>query len=195
AVQVRRAFAPGPAAGSPGGNGAALVALAMLVGDERAGYLSGVTPGDVHSCRIDIVVTTLHGRADLPRHWALSAAIAATQGAGLARAVGEWKELADTLANPADFAAGDPSGFSFVDLAADRAGFRTARAALLPATARATAERLAAVTVEQLMPVALLEEPDGLTGREFERRFGGLDADRYKAAVATIDAVLAVPPR
>ena len=49
AAQVRRAFALDNAPPSPGRNGAAMIALAMLVGDERAGYLAGVEPSQMRS--------------------------------------------------------------------------------------------------------------------------------------------------
>ena len=97
AAQVRRSFALGNVPPSPSSNGAAIIALAMLVADERAGYLAGVEPSQTRSCRIDPPTVTLHGRADLPKHWALSAAIAVARGTQLARAVGEWKELAAAL--------------------------------------------------------------------------------------------------
>ena len=191
AAQVRRAFAFGDAPTSPDRNGAALIALAMLVTDERAGYLAGVESQQTRSCRIDPPTVTLHSRADLPKHWALSAALAVTQGTQVARTVGEWKELADSLPAHSGFALGNPSGFSFVDLAADRAGFRAATAAMSPLTANATARRLAEATAGQLLPQSLLEESESITDGEFRRRFGGLDADRYRAAVLGIDRALA----
>lgn len=191
AAQVRRAFAFGKAPPTPDQNGAALIALAMLVTDEKAGYLAGVEEWQTRRCRIAPPVVTLHGRADLPKHWALSAAISVTQGTQLASAVGEWKELADSLSKQSMFAAGDPSGFSFVDLAADRAGFRAAKAAMSPSTAGATATRLAEATAADLLPRVLLEGPDGITNSQFKRRFGSLDAARYKAALLEIDRTLA----
>lgn len=190
-AQVRRAFAFGNVPPSPARNGAAIIALAMLVADERAGYLAGVEPKQTRGCRIDSPIVTLHGRADLPKHWALSAAIAAAQRTQLARAVGEWKELADSVSSQSSFAAGDPSGFSFVDLAADRAGFQTAMAAMPPQSASAAAKILSKATADQLLPQVLLKGPDGITEAEFKRRFGGLDANRYKAAVERIDRALA----
>ena len=189
-VQVRRAFAFGNTPASPGRNGAALVALAMFVADERAGYLAGVKEGQIRSCRIPLPGVILYGRTDLPKHWALSAAISAAQGTQLARAIGEWKELADSLSPRSEFALGDPSGFSFVDVAADRAGLRAAMAAMSGPTASVAAQRLAEATADQLLPRSLLEKPDGLTSAEFERHFGGLDAARYQAAISDIDRAL-----
>ena len=58
---------------------------------------------------------TLADRGDLAQHFTISAALAATAGSPLADAVGLYKELDDSRSG---------SGFSFSDLAADRAGTR-----------------------------------------------------------------------
>src|SRR5574343_2046502 len=58
---------------------------------------------------------TLAGRHDLAQHFAVSATLAAWAGEPIADAIGLYKELAD---------ARHGSGFSFADLAADRAGTR-----------------------------------------------------------------------
>ncbi|QGN56119.1 hypothetical protein [Novosphingobium sp. Gsoil 351] len=191
AAQVRRAFASSNVPPSPSRNAATLVALAMLVGDEKAGYLAGVEPSQTNSCRINPPTVTLYGRGDLPKHWALSAAISAAQGTQLARAVGEWKELADSVSPQSSFAANDPSGFSFVDLAADRAGVQIAKVAIAPQSASATAKWLSIATADQLLPQVVLQGPEGITEGEFKRRFGALDANRYQTAVAVIDRALA----
>ena len=59
---------------------------------------------------------TLRQRQDFTLHFLISAVIAAEAGTPLADAVGLWKELADARRGG--------SGFSFNDLAADRAGTR-----------------------------------------------------------------------
>ncbi len=73
-------------------------------------------------------------------------------GVQLSEAVGEWKELSDSLSRQSRFSVGDPSGFSMADLAADRAGFLTARAAVDPASAGRIAQLLTQATPEQLLP-------------------------------------------
>jgi hypothetical protein len=190
AAQVRRAFlhrGPEPAEDY---NKAAFVALAILLVDERAGDMAGNARALIRSCGIAPVTVAIHGRRDLPKHWILSAAFAVSAGTQFAQAIGEWKELADSLARQSSFARGDPSGFSFVDLAADRAGFRLAKAASEPGEARRIAARLASATAQSLLPVALLERPESLTNAEFVRQFGGIDDPRYQAAVRRIDRVL-----
>lgn len=171
-------------------NRAALVALAMLVVDARAGDLAGSARTDRERCRIAPIPVTIHGRNDWTKHWTLSAALAAGAGTQLSEAMGEWKELADSLGKHSQFARGDPSGFSFADLAADRSGFRSARAAIDTARADRTAAWLRTVTAEQLLPEPLTTREDGLTGAEFVRRYGSLADPRFAARVGELDRAL-----
>jgi hypothetical protein len=136
------------------------------------------------------VPTAIYGRQDWPKHWALSAAIAVGAGAQLSEAAGEWKELGDSLARQSQFAIGDPSGFSMADLAADRAGFRTARAAWQAEGAERMAAALAHATPDQLLPAELVRREDALSNASFIKRYGGLDDPRFKQRVREIDAVL-----
>jgi hypothetical protein len=136
------------------------------------------------------VTTSIYNRSDWPKHWTLSSAIAVGAGVQLSEAAGEWKELADSLARKSQFAVGDPSGFSMADLAADRAGFEAARAAVRPDSAERLAAELAKANPQQLLPHELIEREDGLSNVEFVRRYGGVDDPRFKARVQQIDAVL-----
>ncbi|WP_238542269.1 hypothetical protein [Sphingomonas sp. PAMC 26621] len=168
----------------------------MLLVDERAGDLAGSARADTASCRSRAQlgshgpIATIRGRSDWPMHWALSAALAAGTGSHLAEAMGEWKELADSLAKQSEFAIGDPTGFSFADLAADRSGYQVAQAAVRPETAMALANRLRSVTSEALLPTDLTNREDGISNAEFVRRYGGLADPRFHAHVAQIDATL-----
>ncbi|WP_242136906.1 hypothetical protein [Sphingomonas sp. TREG-RG-20F-R18-01] len=194
---VHRAFAiPDPDAGTPGYNRATFIALAMILVDERAGDLAGAARADTASCRakahagLQVPIATIRGRSDWPMHWALSAALAAGAGTHLAEAMGEWKELADSLARQSAFAIGDPSGFSFADLAADRSGYLVAQAAIRPETSAAMADRLRSVSAEELLPSDLTAREDGISNQAFVKRYGGLADPRFQARVAGIDAAL-----
>ncbi len=72
----------------------------------------------------------LHGRHDLPRHFMGSAAIAVSGGGALSQAIGLFKEIDDSRGG---------SGFSFVDLLADRVGTRFGSLAV---ASRASARRI-----------------------------------------------------
>lgn len=175
----RRAGQPEPVAA----NRAAFVALALRVVGERADPLSPSTAAVRAHCPRSPERVTLRDREDLAQHWALSAALTAVLGEQTATNLGEWKELHDSL--PAG------SGFSFVDLAADRSGLHVARRAMDPETAEATAQALARVSEEDLLPGTLVQAPEGLSDAEFIDRFGGVDAQRYSRAVDWIDRQLA----
>jgi hypothetical protein len=189
--QVRRAFSLDPGNASRADfNRAAFVALGMFAVDERVGDFAQLSPADLGKCRITVTPIMIYGRQDWPKHWALSAAIAVGAGAQLSEAAGEWKELGDSLARQSQFAIGDPSGFSMADLAADRAGFRTARAAWQVEGAERMAAALAHATPDQLLPAELVRREDALSNASFVKRYGGLDDPRFKQRVREIDAVL-----
>lgn len=188
AEQVRRAFSMAPEGGNQAGfNRAAFVGLAMLVVDERVGDFARSARDDIGRCRTGTIHAAIYGREDWPKHWLLSSAIAVGAGVQLSEAAGEWKELADSLVRPQ---AGDrdPKGFSMADLAADRAGFLTAQAAVSPESA---AKRLAQATPDELLPKELTEREDGLPDDDFVRRYGGVDDPRFKARLQEIDHRLA----
>jgi len=85
------------------------------------------------------------------------------------------------------------SGFSFVDLAADRSGLHVARRALDPKSAGLSAHSLRSVSEEELLPRVLAQAPERLSDREFITRFGGLGEKHYRDAVAWIDQHLKHP--
>ena len=191
AAQLRRSFSQIALNDDPVAyNRAALVALAMFIVDERVGTLAGSTQVDIQSCRMPPQASSIHGRADLPKHWALSAALSVGTNIQLARAMGEWKELADSLSAQSSFAQGDPSGFSFVDIAADRSGFRIAQAAMSPEHAGEMNVRLSRATADQILPKQLLQGHEQMSEDEFDRSYGSIDDPRYQTAIERIDAVL-----
>lgn len=191
AAHVRRAFAPDRGvAVSAAANRAAFLALAMLTVDNRVGELAGVAPELVAKCRIAPIPVMLNGRGDLPMHWALSAALAVATGTQFSQAMGEWKELADGISKQSRFAIGDPSGFSFLDLAADRAGFLTAGLAMESGTAVPLASALARAGSGDLLPPSLMKLQDGMPNAAFVQRYGSTDDPRFLAVLARIDAEL-----
>lgn len=190
-VHVRRAFAmPVGAVATPVANRAAIVALAMLTVDPRVGELVDLPPATLARCHVAPTDTVLNGRIDLPKHWVLSAALAATTGTRFSQAIGEWKELADGAARAPHLAPGDPSGFSFLDLAADRSGFLIAGLAVDPLTAPRTAAAMTRASADDLLPPPLMRLPDGMANAAFVARYGSTKDPRFLAATAQIDAIL-----
>ncbi|MGI9414531.1 MAG: hypothetical protein ACR2PM_12725, partial [Hyphomicrobiales bacterium] len=108
----------------------------------------------------------------------ISAGLKAASTEGAAFTIGEFKELLDS--------AGRGSGFSFDDLAADRAGIRFA-AALMQSDPQARQALLDTMISEQDLFPSISGLPAGLSKTEFERRFGTVDSPAYRDMLATIE--------
>ena len=108
---------------------AGLLALGIAVGHERLARYAGLERDapEVAAAAALRAGTTLRGREDWARHYCLSAALAAVQSPFWSDVAGSLKEEVDALA--------PGTGFSFADLAADRAGVRLAEKVTGSATA------------------------------------------------------------
>lgn len=174
-----RTVAPGDAAAE---NRAALVALMLYVqGVDVARLLD--EPADADQ-RPKARSLRLRGRADLAQHFVISAGIAAAGGGRLADAVGLFKELDDSRVG---------SGFSFADLAADRAGVRFAEAATGPRAAQVQG-MLADGADEALFMPAVKGLPEFTSEAEFERQFGAVGTPRYRQVADEIERRIAALP-
>jgi uncharacterized protein YfiM (DUF2279 family) len=118
----------------------------------------------------------LAGRQDFPLHFLISAALAAEAGGPFADAVGVFKEVLD---------ARGVSGFSFNDLAADRAGTRLGLLALR-APERLQATLAAGVTDADLLP-DVSDVPESLTAAQFTERYGAIGSPAYQRLLADIE--------
>jgi hypothetical protein len=122
---------------------------------------------------------TLNGRSDLAQHFVFSAAVAASGGARLADALGLDKELEDSRSG---------SGFSFTDLAADRAGVCFAETALgSEEQARRMQATLAEGAAETLFMPDVDDLPEFMPERDFRRRFGAVGSPAYDKLAAEIE--------
>ena len=130
---------------------------------------------------------TLSGRDDFALHFLISAVLAADTTSPLSRAVGIYKEVADSRGG---------SGFSFNDIAADRAGTRLGELAL--ARPRELQARLAATQPAGIEDAALMppwhDLPEFLPEAEFLRRYGGVGAPPYNRRLAEIDRRITALP-
>src|SRR3546814_13487005 len=79
------------------------------------------------------------------------------------RAIGLWKELDDSLPGG--------SGFSFVDLAADMAGVRIGKAARDGTDIDKVIAGLRSGRPEIILPPAVLQLPEALPHRQWNRRY------------------------
>jgi len=121
----------------------------------------------------------LDGRRDFAQHFLTSAALAARGDSSLSNAVGLFKEISDT---------DQGSGFSFADIAADRAGTRFgALATRSAADARRVQRRLAAGIVDaDIMPPAK-DLPEQMHTDAFRQRFSHVGSPAYQQLMAEIE--------
>lgn len=129
---------------------------------------------------------TLQKRVDLARHYLVSAAVTASSDSNLSDIIGVYKEWTDSRGG---------SGFSFVDLAADRAGTRLGQLATAsPALARQVQDRLAeGVSDGDLLP-PVADLPENMSEETLNKSFGGIGARRYENMTATIERRLDALP-
>lgn len=159
---------------------AAIFVLAAYLSEKD---IAALIPEAANWPRIRPVTLTLLGRRDSAQHFVISAALAAWAGEPIADAVGLYKELADAHRG---------SGFSFADLAADRAGTRFGELlggndarlqALLPDK---LSDRDLAPTINDL--------PEAINDREFRRRFVSTSSPAYRQLADEIERRLNAMP-
>ncbi len=172
-----RSLAGGDAAAE---NRAAILALAFYA--NQLG-LETIVPAARSWPQAKPMVVTLAGRTDLPLHYLISAAVASTSGSPLADAVGLYKEVADSRGG---------SGFSFNDLAADRAGTRFGERAVRNAQGL-QGHMLADLNESGLLP-HIADLPEDMQSREFARRFGGVGGTAYRVMLNEIESRLNTVP-
>jgi hypothetical protein len=125
---------------------------------------------------------TMRDRRDLAQHFFMSALITASTSADAAHAAGLAKELVD---------ANGGSGFSFADLAADRAGIRFATAVLdkkIPLGALGLSFQ-----VTSYMP-DMNGLPENLSSKDLATQFGGNNDPRFVKQLHEIDQRIARLP-
>ncbi|WP_239649885.1 hypothetical protein [Methylocucumis oryzae] len=121
----------------------------------------------------------VYQRGDLAQHFMASAALTASVNGQLSTAMGEEKELRD---------AAKGSGFSFIDLAADKAGTRFGEAATVSSE---SARRLQKAMSEIKDYSAFIPDPrdlpEHMNEAEFKQRFGSTNSPQYQHVLQMID--------
>ena len=164
-------------------NRAAIVVLALYANGAGPG---AIMPAAVAGPKAAPRTVTLAGRDDLAKHFIISAAIAAAAGSPLADAVGLHKEIDDSRRG---------SGFSFNDIAADRAGTRFGELAVQsPERARRLARAVGAGIQESSFMPEVADLPEFMPEAEFKRRYGGVGTAKYEEMMAIIEARIASRP-
>ncbi|CAN0445043.1 unnamed protein product, partial [Discosporangium mesarthrocarpum] len=166
-------------------NKAAIFAMAMFFGDIRLErFIGKVREGAFADGPRKISHVRLQDRHDWVQHYLLSAGLTLAGGRGIADFIGEAKEVQD--------ASNKVSGFSFTDLAADRAGVRFAEIATGSVDrARRMQEFLSRPIGEKQFFPDIRDLPEGLTAAQFKAQYGERDSAKYKRMVAEIDRRIA----
>ena len=152
---------------------AVLFVLAAYLSERN---LAALIPEAAGWPRIRPVAPTLFGRFDSAQHFVISAALAAWAGEPIADAIGLYKELAD---------ARHGSGFSFADLAADRAG--TTFGELLISHPERIDELLTKPFADSDLAPSLADLPEYLSAPQFQRRFGDTRSPAYRQLTGEIE--------
>jgi len=150
-------------------NKAAILALGVILGEERVARVAGrkIDIGRRDEMKTLYRRISVRGRNDLARHFWVSAALTILSDESRSMDVGITKELMDATAGG--------SGFSFVDLTADRAGTLFATAATRDA---ASARELQMAIKKGFDTGDFFPEieglPEGLSRDVFQTKYGGL---------------------
>lgn len=119
---------------------------------------------------------TARGRHDLARHFTVAAMLVATSGQESAETLSMAKEVLDLRGN---------SGFSFADLAADKAGIAMALRVL---EGKLDLQTIASgFSIDDYLPT-VDDLPEGMTTMQFINQYGGQNDERFQRIMAEIKA-------
>ncbi len=163
-------------------NRALILALAMYVNGTDVNKFIGKPSKGSHppQRRLDL---RLRSRGDLAQHFIISAAITVSVNSGIADAIGLFKELDDSKGG---------SGFSFADLAADKAGVRFAQIA--------TGSKKQATAIQAKMSKKISETdfmpridqlPESIMELEFKKRYREVGTPEYELVETEINRRIA----
>jgi len=160
-------------------NRAALLALAIFLGSSNFDSVVGALDEEtLATCQPRNSQMVLANRNDLRLHFIFSVALKIISDSGISFAIGEFKELLDSQQGG--------SGFSFADLAADRAGIRFAEMALDENGALRAQQMASELRQEKAFFPSIVGLPEGIPQQVFDER-GGIEGDYYKQHLATIN--------
>lgn len=161
-------------------NRAALMVLGMVANGVGLGTLLPERRAELAARPLRL---TLAGRSDFPQHLLVSATLAAESGSPLADMIGLYKELADARSG---------SGFSFNDVAANRAGTRLGELAVGSPTQ--LQQRLAGALHDQDLLPDVSDLPEFMNEADFRRRYGAPGSPAYQRMMSDIEGRLDATP-
>lgn len=156
-------------------NQAAILALGVILGEEKIAEVAGRTIDLNRVAEFNAIRsrTTLRGRHDLSRHFSVCAALIVLTDETRTMKIAIGKELKDSLPGG--------SGFSFVDMLANRAGMLFAlNATKNPESARRIQALVGTGTVVADIIPDYEGLPEGISRDDFQTDFGGLGGERTR---------------
>jgi hypothetical protein len=159
-------------------NKSAILALAIYISGKSIDKFAGniESKGMLKPRKIKL---TLRKRHDLAQHFIISSCVSVTAGKELADALGLFKELDDSKGG---------SGFSFADLAADRAGVRFAKFATdSMRKAGLLQQKMSTVLSESEFMPPIDKLPENIMELEFKRKYQDIDSRSYQIVDEEID--------
>lgn len=159
---------------------AALLVLGIFLAEKN---IASLIPEARSWPQLRPVALMLAGRNDSAQHFVVSATLAAWAGEPVADAIGVYKEMADSRHG---------SGFSFADLAADRAGTRFGEL-LNRGDSRLDALRTRKFSDSDLIPI-ISDLPESISAADFQRQFGNTSSPAYQQLTAEIERRLDALP-
>ncbi|MUH73706.1 hypothetical protein [Psychrosphaera haliotis] len=155
----------------------ALWALATYFGNRRFAKIAGLSmPSTIKPNQTPVLRT----RQDLSLHFLYSAILEQLGGKQIGLNIGEIKELYD--ANEGG------SGYSFADLAADKAGLSFSQFVVYSEQkARQAQQMLAGIKEEAVFFPQINKLPEGLSATQFQQELGNKHSAQYKVLERIID--------
>jgi len=157
-------------------NRAVLIAISTYVNKAE---IQAFIPFDISPSTQRQYPASLYRRTDMAKHFMASAALAATGAGALANILGQEKELKDAKRG---------SGFSFIDLAGDRAGLRFGNTAIASsAQASLLQQRMANIKDYTAFMPEVRDLPENMSNIAFKQRFESVYSAKYQAMLKKID--------
>jgi len=157
-------------------NRAVLIAISTYVNKNE---IQALIPFDIGPATQRQYSASLYKRTDMAKHFMISAVLAATAGESLADYFGQEKEITDSIKG---------SGFSFIDLAGDRAGSRFGKTAIeSPLQARKIQKKMAYIKDYTAFMPEVRDLPENMSQRLFKKGFESVYSAKYQAMLKKID--------
>ena len=157
-------------------NRAVLIAISTYVNKNE---IQAFLPIDISPSTQRQYAASLYQRTDMAKHFMASAVLAATGAGTLAQILGQEKELSD---------AKQGSGFSFIDLAGDRAGLRFGATAVeSEAQARKLQKNMANIKDYTAFMPEVRDLPENMNDSTFKQIYRSIYSSKYQRMLKRID--------